>query len=116
MRNANAAHREAFATPGVGLLDEGTELGADDLDFSWRMRELGYRVVIAQDVFVQHEQGVSFRSLPSAERGARQRRSDACLVRKLEAYYGIHGIPSSMELWGTPIFDGALLRFRLLRG
>ena len=96
-----------------GLLDEGTELGADDLEFSWRMRMLGLKLVIAQDVFVRHEQGVSFASLPSLERGVRQRKSDASLVRKLEAYYG-GVIPTSMELWGTPIFDEALHRMRLL--
>ena len=96
-----------------GLLDEGTELGADDLEFSWRMRMLGLKLVIAQDVFVRHEQGVSFASLPSLERGVRQRKSDAWLVRKLEAYYsGV--IPTSMELWGKPIFDEALHRMRLL--
>jgi len=48
---------------------------------------LGLKLVIAQDVFVRHEQGVSFASLPSLERGVRQRKSDAWLVRKLEAYY-----------------------------
>lgn len=96
-----------------GLLDEGTELGADDLEFSWRMRMLGLKLLIAQDVFVRHEQGVSFASLPSLERGRRQRKSDASLVRKLEAYYG-GVIPNSMELWGTPIFDEALHRMRLL--
>ena len=98
-----------------GLLDESTELGADDLEFSFRMRMLGYRVVIAQDVFVQHEQGVSFASLPHPERVARQVRSDFALIRKLEAFYDGQPIPSSMELWGTPIFDEAFLRYRLIR-
>ncbi len=98
-----------------GLLDEGTELGADDLEFSFRMRMLGYRVVIAQDVFVQHEQGVSFASLPHPERVARQVWSDFALIRKLEAFYDGQPIPSSMELWGTPIFDEAFLRYRLIR-
>ena len=97
-----------------GLLDEGTELGADDLDFSWRCRMLGMRTVVAQDVFVQHEQGVSFASLPSAERTMRQLRSDAALWRKLEAYYGRDGIPSSEELFGSPIFAEFLSRMKVL--
>ncbi len=97
-----------------GLLDEGTELGADDLEFSWRNRMLGQRPVVAQDVFVQHEQGVSFASLPSAERIMRQLRSDAALWRKLEAFYGRGNIPSSVEQWGTPIFEEAQERMKLL--
>jgi GT2 family glycosyltransferase/tetratricopeptide (TPR) repeat protein len=97
-----------------GLLDEGTELGADDLEFSWRMRMLGFKLAIAQDVFVQHEQGVSFASLPGPERGQRQRRSDAALLRKLETFYGDSSIPSSDELWGTPIFDEAFYRFKVI--
>ena len=99
-----------------GLLDEGTELGADDLEFSWRLRMRGHKLVVAQGVFVRHEQGVSFASLPSLERATRQRRSDASLARKLEAYYGPGQIPSSNEVWGTPIFDEALYRYRLLGG
>ncbi len=97
-----------------GLLDEGTELGADDLEYSWRMRMLGQRLVVAQDVFVRHDQGVSFASLPSFERVQRQLRSDAALWRKLEAYHGRESIPSSDEQWGTPIFDEVLSRMRLL--
>ena len=97
-----------------GLLDEGTELGADDLEFSFRMRMLGYRVVIAQDVFVQHEQGVSFSSLPQPERIARQMRSDFSLIRKQQAFYDGQPIPSSTEQWGTPIFDEAYRRFKLI--
>jgi GT2 family glycosyltransferase len=97
-----------------GLLDERTELGADDLEFSWRLRMLGQRLVIAQDVFVRHEQGVSFASLPAPERAKRQWLSDAWLWRKLEAYYGRDSIPASKALWGTPIFDEALARVKLI--
>lgn len=96
-----------------GLLDETTELGADDLELSWRLGELGYRMQIALDVFVRHDQGVSFASLAMDEKSTRQGRSDFALIRKLEAYYG-EDIPSSNELWGCPIFDEALERRELL--
>jgi len=87
-----------------GLLDEGTELGADDLELSWRLRALGYRLAVAADVFVRHDQGVSFASLPEGERSDRSSRSDEALAWKLEAYYGQGAVPSSREIWGTDIF------------
>jgi len=97
-----------------GLLDEGTELGADDLELSWRLTSLDYKLAVAQDVFVRHVQGVSFSSLPFPERAKRQARSDFALIRKLEAFYGNDEIPSSNEIWGTPIFDEAFMRRKLL--
>ncbi len=97
-----------------GLLDEGTELGADDLELSWRLTSLGYKLAVAQDVFVRHVQGVSFSSLPFPERAKRQARSDFALMRKLEAFYGDDEIPSSNEIWGTAIFDEAFMRRKLL--
>jgi len=38
----------------VGLLDEHYFWGHDDYDFSIRLRDAGYRLVIARDVFVKH--------------------------------------------------------------
>ena len=78
------------------------------------MRMLGQGLAIAQEVFVSHERGVSFASLPNPERVRRQGKSDAALARKLEAFYGKGNVPSSMELWGAAIFDDAFHRIGLL--
>lgn len=93
-----------------GLLDEGTELGADDLELSWRLRSLGYRLAVAADVFVRHYGGTSFSGLPDEERTGRSRASDAALLRKLERAYGEGAVPSSQAIWGTDVFRHALAR------
>ena len=93
-----------------GLFDEAMELGADDLEFFWRTRELGYKLLVAQDTFVQHEQGHSFASLDRLEVRRRIRRSDDALLRKLIAYYHPGPVPSSIEIWGSEIFTEAMSR------
>ena len=98
------------------MVSNAEDAAANDLESSWQIRTLGYKLVVAHDVFVRHERGVSFASLPQPERVRRQARSDAALVRKLEAFYGKGNVPDSMELWGTPIFDEAFARMRLLDG
>jgi GT2 family glycosyltransferase len=91
-----------------GLLDESMELGADDLELSWRLRALGYRLAIAGDVFVRHAGSVSFGSLEPEHAKLRVRRSDEALIRKLRAYYGGKDLPSCHELWGNDMFARAL--------
>jgi GT2 family glycosyltransferase len=95
-----------------GLLCEMTELGADDLEYSWRMRMLGYELRVVPSVFVHHVGQASFATLPSLEARKRIRQSDRALVHILLAYYDEGNIPSSMELWGCEIFAEALARPR----
>jgi len=53
----------------VGLLDEQFELGFfEDDDFCRRVREAGYTVAIAEDVFIHHHLSASFGSLPNEDR------------------------------------------------
>src|SRR5262249_42800960 len=52
----------------VGLLDERFEVGMfEDDDYSRRVREKGYRVVCARDIFIHHVGGASFFQLPRDE-------------------------------------------------
>jgi O-antigen biosynthesis protein len=94
-----------------GLLCEETELGADDLELSWRLRELGGQLKIVLDAFVYHEGSHSFNHSPNRDMArVRIRRSDRALVRKLVGYYGWGNVPASMEIWGNDIFAEAFER------
>ena len=93
-----------------GLLDEALVLGADDLDLSFRLRKLGLKLLIAMDVFVHHEGQASFSTRSKTETSELIAASDAALVAKLHLFYG-PTLPTSVELWGCPIFDEALARW-----
>ena len=111
-----APGRDRRSTPGVRdrLTNRPCQAVADTFPLECDENTmLGYQVQVVLDVFVRHDQGVSFASLAPGERSMRQGRSDFALIRKLEAYYG-GDIPSSGELWGCPIFDEALNRRGLL--
>lgn len=87
----------------VGLFDENLFLGNDDLDFSWRLRINGYRLIIATDVFVHHKGQVSFESEPSKKTELLVQESTNYLYKKLREYYE-GDPPNPMELWGITWF------------
>lgn len=87
-----------------GYLDEDLFLGSEDLELSWRLRERGRRLLIARDVFVEHEGSVSFRTLPSSEKQRLLDESSRVLTRKLKEHYGADSLPSSVDLFGIDIF------------
>lgn len=86
----------------VGGLDPAFVLGCDDLDYSLRLRNAGYKLIIAPDVFVYHEGHASFRAEgdPALEMN---RLSEEAMRAKLAKLYP-DGIPSSTDLWGCEIF------------
>jgi GT2 family glycosyltransferase len=85
----------------VGGLDPQFFLGCDDLDFSMRVREAGYSLVIASDVFVYHEGHSSFHAA-GIESMNLNKRSEKAMLAKLQARYG-DNIPTSTDLWGCEI-------------
>ena len=74
------------------------------------MTSLGQKLVIALDVFVKHERGVSFASLAHDRARKEIRKSDAALVRKLKSRFGPGHLPTSKDIWGNDIFSEALNR------
>ncbi len=84
----------------VGGMDPQFFLGCDDLDISMRLREAGYSLVIASDVFVYHEGHASFGESPAAL--VLNKQSEKRMLAKLQAKYG-DNIPTSTELWGCEI-------------
>jgi GT2 family glycosyltransferase len=87
-----------------GGLDESLFLGNDDLEYSHRLRRLGYRLLIATDALVLHHGQRSFRALSPADRERLVQESSDALQRKLEAEYGEGRVPSPEELWGIEWF------------
>jgi GT2 family glycosyltransferase len=83
----------------VGLLDEAMFLGSEDLELSWRLRSLGYRLVIARDIFVYHRGGASFATVPSSHVSELLQESSRALVSKLHGAYPQQAEVSAMELW-----------------
>ena len=88
----------------IGLLDEDFFLGIEDLEYSWRLRQKGYKLAVATDVFIFHQGQKSFSTvLPEKNRRITQECQDK-LYTKLEAYYGKGQVPSTQELWGMDWF------------
>lgn len=85
----------------IGGLDPNLFFGNDDLDFCWRLRESGYKIVLAMDAFIDHKLGQSSKSNSNVPTLVQE--STDYLYRKLMSYY--HGVPpTSEELWGIPWF------------
>ena len=88
----------------IGLLDEDFFLGIEDLEYSWRLRQKGLKLIVATDVFIFHHGQKSFSTvLPEKNRRITQECQDK-LYSKLESFYGKGKVPSSQELWGMDWF------------
>lgn len=92
----------------LGLLEEACFLGADDLEVSWRLRELGFELVVNPRVFVQHRCGVSFATITPEQKRELVWESDLGLIRKMRAYYETDILPTSRQVWGNEIFKDAM--------
>lgn len=85
----------------VGGMDKNLFLGCDDLDLSLRLRDMGYTLVIASDIFVYHEGHQSFEAM-GIRSAVLNKQAEKYLLEKLRAKYG-EGMPTSTELWGCEI-------------
>lgn len=88
----------------VGPLDDALFLGNDDLEYSWRLREHGYRLLVASDVFAHHRGQVSFKTREKAHVDQLVQDSTDMLAAKLKAYYGAGRVPLPRALWGHDWF------------
>jgi len=93
----------------IGMLDEDLFLGSDDLEYSWRLRNNGYRLVVATDTFIYHKGQSSFKSEPEQKMTQFTQESQDVLYAKLETHYGKGSVPSSSELWGMDWFKPSSL-------
>ena len=88
----------------IGGMDEMLFLGNDDLDLSWRIREAGYRLVVAKDCMVFHQGQVSFASVTKTDTQRLVQESTDYLFYKLIRHYGPGRVPSSKQLWDIDWF------------
>lgn len=93
----------------IGMLDEDLFLGSDDLEYSWRLRNNGYSLVVATDTFIYHKGQSSFKSEPDQKMTQFTQESQDVLYAKLETHYGKGHVPSSSELWGMDWFKPSSL-------
>lgn len=75
-----ALRREAMES--VGLLDERLEWGEEDDDYSFRLRQAGWRLVLALGALVSHEGGASRGRWSRAKRAGFFRKNKAVLREK----------------------------------
>lgn len=88
----------------TGGLDEDLFLGQDDLDLSWRLRNRGYRLLVAMDTFVHHAGQMSFKTEPKRKTRYLVQQSANMLAGKLARAYGRDRLPPPEELWGIRWF------------
>jgi len=88
----------------IGMLDENLFLGSDDLEYSFRLRANGFKLLVAADTFVFHKGQASFDSEPSEKMKNLTQQSQDALYSKLERAFSPKPVPTSLELWGMDWF------------
>jgi len=90
-----ATKKEVFER--VRGFDEKLFLGMDDLDYSLRLREIGYRLVLPKDLFIYHKGHVSFKKNRESER--LKKITEHVFADKLIDKFGFGNVPNPEELW-----------------
>ncbi|TDI82505.1 MAG: glycosyltransferase [Caldithrix sp.] len=108
----------------LGPLDEDIFLGIEDVEMSWRLRENGYSLRVALDVFINHQRQTSFKSLEKTQVDKIIQESADVLFAKMQEYYKPAKVPHprlyfNIDWWQPSIlkqksedevFDSSLLK------
>lgn len=92
-----------------GGLDEDIFLGDDDTEISWRLREKGYLLRIALDLYVNHGNHVSFNTVESSETDKIVQEGTDVLYEKMKAYYSPEKVPNPNDYFGINWWKPSIL-------
>jgi len=90
-----ATKRKVFSE--IGGFDEDLFLGMDDLDFSLRIRERGYKLLLPKGLFVYHKGHESFSK--NSESELLKKKTELIFADKLINKFGYGNVPLPEELW-----------------
>ncbi len=93
----------------VGPLDEDFFLGIEDLELSWRLREQGYWLRVALDVFVGHLGHASFNTVPEAKKAAFIQQGSDRLYEKMRRFYYPNPVPHPQDYFGISWWRPSIL-------
>ena len=92
----------------VGKFDEDLFLGMDDLDFSLKLRERNYKLILLKKLFVYHEGHVSFKRSSGSDK--LRKLTERVFADKLIDKYGFGNVPTPEKLWGEePLYFHAFV-------
>ena len=96
----------------LGPLDEDFFLGIEDIELSWRLRENGYTLRVALDVFVNHQRQTSFKTLPKSHTDKLVQEGANALYAKMQRYYKPAKVPDprlyfNIDWWRPSILQVA---------
>ncbi|MCG8604180.1 glycosyltransferase [bacterium] len=93
-----------------GGLDEDIFLGDDDLEISWRLREKGFYLRIALDVFVNHSHHTSFNTLPENVTNKYVQEGSDVLYEKMRSHYAPDMVPHPLDYFGIGWWEPSVLK------
>lgn len=92
-----------------GGLDEDIFCGDDDLEIAWRLREKGYFLRVALDVFINHNHHTSFNSISKSEGNKLIQQGSDVLFEKMRSYYQPQKIPHPQDYFGISWWAPSIL-------
>lgn len=93
-----------------GGLDEDIFLGDDDTEISWRLREKGYLLRIALDLYLNHCNHVSFNTLENSEADKIVQEGTDVLYEKMKTYYSPEKVPNPNDYFGISWWQPSILQ------
>ncbi|MFQ5641250.1 MAG: glycosyltransferase [bacterium] len=93
-----------------GGLDADFFLGMEDLEISWRLREQGYLLRVALDVFVNHVGHVSFNTAPESHSEHFVQKGADVLYEKMHVHYHPEPVPHPEDYFGVGWWQPSILK------